>query len=294
MALGLPSLVDLVFVNRRRLPAAPAANGLARAEQRGGALGAGRRRLRSGSAAASGRCRRRPVAVPVSATVAGEAGSLLARLSVADCAPARRRHEPDRDRALAVGGEHPRAAAVGHDAHGAGVRAAERERAGGRGRGAVAGERDRRHRAGGADGRAAEVRGRRAVHEHRRAGVDRERAARGVVEDVADGLDLDAAVARAHARDRDDLGPVVGGGGGEHLRERAAAVERQADLDLGGVDAVGVGACDVPGDGQRRAAAGGSGGGLGREPERPGPGRDGQRDVGAVEAAEARDGCRVR
>ena len=67
----------------------------------------------------------------------------------------------------------------------------------------------------------------------RRAGVHVQRAARGVVEDVADGLDLDPAVGRGHARDRDGLGAVVGRGGGEHLPERPAAVERQADRTWG-------------------------------------------------------------
>ena len=237
MALGLPSFVDLVFVNRRRLPAVPAANGLLvpsspAATWRGSKTGGSGDRRRATAAAAGGAAGRRR----------GRAGQrdgrgrgrIVARQAERRGLRARAgRDEPDRDRALAVGGEHralhpsdttltapasappsvsaPVVAAAGPSLVNVIVVTAPAPPT-------VAAPRS-------ADGGPLTSTG--------RAGVDRQRAARGVVEDVADGLDLDAAVGRAHARDRDDLGAVVGRGGGEHLRERPAAVERQADLDLG-------------------------------------------------------------
>src|SRR3954470_1079981 len=93
LAFGLPSLVALVLVNRRRFPAAPTANGLrvpsrpaarwAGSTGGGPVPGPGPPGVGVGVGVGAGGA----AAVPVSTTVAGEPGSSLARLSVAACAP---------------------------------------------------------------------------------------------------------------------------------------------------------------------------------------------------------------
>ena len=134
------------------------------------------------------------------ATVAGEAALLLARLSVAELRFSGAGTSLDRDCALGVGVSVPPGAAVGHDVDGVGPSAPPR-RASAPVVAAVVPSlvnRDRRHRwRTGRRTRRPGPGGRRAVA--RAPGVaegDRQRAARGVVEDVAHGFDLHAAVGR--------------------------------------------------------------------------------------------------